>query len=302
MKTKLPTVSIGIAAHNEEKNIAQLLDAILKQEQVNWKLIEILVYCDGCTDQTSKFARAVESKYIRVVEDGKRKGKVGRVNQACKEFKADSLVIFDADILLHDANVISELVHELFATNEIALVGGNSQPHNPNTFFQHAVYSTISSYLYCREHINNGNNVFACTGACFAMKKYFAKSLTIPDHVINEDDYIYFYCLQHTFTFRYAKESKVFYKLPTNLRDYLRQVFRSTPEAVHQMMAQQFGELVKREYYRPPSIYLKGMLISSLKNPIGFMYMAIIRAICLPLYPILSNHYDLKWYTAASTK
>ena len=302
MKATRPTVSIGIAAHNEEKNIALLLAALLNQHQSNWKLIEILVYCDGCTDQTASLAKSLASKYIRVIDDGKRKGKVGRINQACREFKSESLVIFDADIQLNNRNVIDYLVETLFAKKEIALVGGNSQPHAPNTFFQHAVYSAISTYLYCRENIKEGNNVFACTGACFAMKKHFAKSLTIPDNVINEDDYIYFYCLQNKYKFFYAKRAVVFYKLPTKLADYLRQVFRSTPDAVHHMMMNQFGLLVTQEYKRPIQVYLKGLFISFKNNPIGFLYIGFIRALCLPLFPVISKKYNLNWYTAESTK
>jgi glycosyltransferase involved in cell wall biosynthesis len=60
-------ISVVIAAHNEEDVVGRCLDALL---QPPWRAdLEIVVVCNGCTDQTAEVARA--RKGVRVVETPK---------------------------------------------------------------------------------------------------------------------------------------------------------------------------------------------------------------------------------------
>jgi glycosyltransferase involved in cell wall biosynthesis len=53
----IKTLTIGISAHNEEKNISSLLESIFAQKQRNYVLENIYVVCDGCTDNTESVVR-----------------------------------------------------------------------------------------------------------------------------------------------------------------------------------------------------------------------------------------------------
>jgi cellulose synthase/poly-beta-1,6-N-acetylglucosamine synthase-like glycosyltransferase len=301
MKAIRPTVSICISAHNEEKNIVHLLAAILNQHQTNWKLAEILVYCDGCTDHTASLAKSLRSKYIRVIDDGKRTGKVGRVNEFNKTAKGDMLVIFDADLLLAHDTVIRELVTSLYNQDLIALVGGNTQPILPKTFFERAVFSTFLVFEKSRKFLKEGNNIFGCNGGCIAYKKGFAQSITIPN-VINEDDYLYFSCLKQGHLFKHSSNAIVYYKLPQTLIDYLSQTYRSNPEAVVLNFTKHFGPIVSQEYHRPFHFLAKSVLQSFFVYPFETLYIVGINLLSKPFFPIISTRYKLEWYNAPSTK
>ena len=56
LKSKKYKVSIAISALNERENIDCVLRDIIEQKKDGWLLEEILVYCDGCTDDTEEVA------------------------------------------------------------------------------------------------------------------------------------------------------------------------------------------------------------------------------------------------------
>jgi len=70
------TVSIGICAYNEEKNIGRLLDRLLKEKKL-YTLKEIIVVASGCTDGTEGIVKQYTSKCekINLIVERGRKGK-----------------------------------------------------------------------------------------------------------------------------------------------------------------------------------------------------------------------------------
>lgn len=299
---RLLRVSIGISAWNEEGNIRNVLKDILSQKQSNWELSEILVHCDGCDDKTANEARGLNSEFIKVFEHRERKGVVFRANQILNSFTADILVLFDADIRLKDRNVINNLLKEFLKDPHVMLVGGNSQSYPPNSFFQKAIYTSYEVYYKSREKIKNGHNVFGCTGACLALRKGLAKKIQIPLDVVTEDTFIYFSCLAMGYKFRYAKQAVVFYRLASNLKDFLRQIFRSHPESVSLIYKKYFADLIEKEYRRPLGFYIKSIIEVFIKNPLGTAYMILLKIFCKPLFYFFSKRYKLEWFTAVSTK
>jgi len=298
---KLPTISIGMSAYNEGKNIAFLLRELLAQKRTTWRLKEILVYTDACSDNTVAEAHAVHDPHIYVHEGKTRKGKVGRVNEMMKDATGDAIVLFDADLKLANAHVIDALAKKLFSAPNIQLVGGNTKPFMPTTFFERAVYSTFLVFELSRKIMKNGHNIFGCNGGCLALKTTFARTITIPN-VINEDDYIYFTCLKRGYGFRHVPTAIVLYKLPQTLKDYLSQTFRSNPEAVTLNFSQYFGDIVAKEYHRPILFLIRSIWQSILTYPLETGYIIIVNLIAKPFFPLISRRYKLEWYTAESTK
>ncbi len=295
-------VSVAIPAFNEEKTIGQVLDSIFSQSQVGWVLSEILVYSDGSKDKTVVEVKKIKRRLIKVKDFKQRKGKSFRLNQIFKAFKGDILVLFDADIKIKGKNVITSIVKEFEKDDEVMLVGGDSRVFHPTNFFERAIYTSYYVYYKSREKLKEGNNVFACTGACLALRKSFAKRLVIPKEVFSDDLYLYLICIKKGYKFRYAPRAKVYYKMASNLRDFLRQMFRSHPEAISLVYKKYFGDLVDKEFNRPRLFYLKTVTEIFVKNPLGTMYMIAIKLFAKPFYFFLAKKYRLSWFTALSTK
>lgn len=292
-------VSVGVSAYNEQNNIKNVLNDILAQIKSGWNLKEILIYSDGSKDATISEIKKVKSRYIKIYEFKKRAGKTFRLAQMFKEFEGDVLVMFDADVKLAGGNVVSNLIKS-FEDKKVMLIGGNSTPYPPKTFFERAIYSTFSVFYNSRKKMKYGNNIFGCTGSILAIRKSLAKKIKLPK-VINEDAYIYLYCIREGLKFKYEESAKVYYKLPDNLGDYLRQLFRSTPEAVNIELKKYFGNLVEKEFSRPFRFYFLSIFEVLMKNPFELIFVSIINLLAKPFYPLISKNYKIEWFTAKST-
>lgn len=297
MKNK--TISIGICAYNEEKNIKNVLNNILKQKKSRWTLTEILVYCDGCTDNTISILKEMKNKSIKIIDDKKRKGKTARLSEMFKKFSGSILIMFDADIALKGQNVITDLIKP-FEDKDVMLAGGNSTPFQPKTFTEKAVFTTFRVFYKSRLYVNGGNNVFGCTGSILAIRKELARSIKMPN-IINEDVFIYLFCISKKFKFNYVDGAVVFYKLPTNLGDYVKQVFRSDPRSATIELNKYFGGLAEKEFHRPSKFYFKSIFESFLENPVGLVTIVFVNIFCKTLAPVVIKNYKLEWFTASST-
>jgi hypothetical protein len=143
--------------------------------------------------------------------------------------------------------------------------------------------------------------MFGCTGGCLAIRKKLAQQITFPK-IKNQDAYMYFTCMKKGYSFRFVKEAVVFYKIPSNLRDYLSQVFRSNPEAVEINLKKHFGDLVQKEFSRGRLFYAKAVLKVFLEDPIPTACIILINALCKPLFPFLSKSNKTTWSVVTSTK
>jgi len=104
---KFPKVAVVIPAYNEEKDIKDLLDSLMR---VNYpkKKFNIIVVDDGSTDNTSK----IISKYPIKVIKGKHEGASVARNLGWKSTKSDIVIFLDADMVVHK-NFIKELIKPL---------------------------------------------------------------------------------------------------------------------------------------------------------------------------------------------
>lgn len=89
------TVSVVIAAHNEERHIEQKLLSVLNQDYAAASL-QVVVASDGSSDRTVALARGLGDKRVLVL-DLPRLGKAGALNTAVNYCRGDILVFTDAD-------------------------------------------------------------------------------------------------------------------------------------------------------------------------------------------------------------
>ncbi len=102
-KEQMPSISIIIAAYNEETKIAQTLEtviAIFDKKKEKYGNYEIILVDDGSTDKTSEEANIVSKKYpqVKVVSSMPNKGKGFAIRKGMNEAKGDIFLLTDADL------------------------------------------------------------------------------------------------------------------------------------------------------------------------------------------------------------
>jgi cellulose synthase/poly-beta-1,6-N-acetylglucosamine synthase-like glycosyltransferase len=115
-----PTVTLVIAAHNEEKCLASKLENALALDYPRERL-EIIVASDGSTDRTTEVAESFSDRGI-VLRAFPRMGKTAVQNQVARLASGEILVFSDANAA-YRPNAIRKLVRN-FADPTVACVSG----------------------------------------------------------------------------------------------------------------------------------------------------------------------------------
>lgn len=114
-KEATPKLSIIIPAYNEQEVIEQTIKAI--QGANLSELCEILVVCNGCTDDTEEIAKNCGAKILLAPEKGAAKA----MNYGAKHAEGEILAFLDADTI-----VASNLFEELFRGSDKGAIGGRT--------------------------------------------------------------------------------------------------------------------------------------------------------------------------------
>jgi len=155
--------SIIIPAYNEENYLKSTLESIKSQ---NYKEIETIVVCNGCTDNTEKIAREYSNKVIIIKEKNVSKSR----NLGAQEAKGDFLIFLDADTLLFQ-EVISKISDQLEKGHFYGTVAGKSELKGLSPFIS----------LKTKEIINKfypwSNGIIFCNKEDFIKTKGFNPNL-----------------------------------------------------------------------------------------------------------------------------
>lgn len=118
-----PSLSLIIAAHNEEEVIGEKLENTLSMDYPRDRL-EIIVVSDGSTDRTEAITREYEKQGVRLLSLA-RCGKMRALNQGVAVATGEILVFTDANAIL-EASALRQLVAN-FADPEVGGVCGNQK-------------------------------------------------------------------------------------------------------------------------------------------------------------------------------
>ncbi len=117
----LPSVSVLIAAHNEEQHIAAKLANCAAVDYPPDR-IEFLIGSDGSHDATNALVRAHAAPNVRLLAFAERRGKPATINDLLAEARGDILVFTDANTLLEPPAIRRLMAH--FANPRVGAVGG----------------------------------------------------------------------------------------------------------------------------------------------------------------------------------
>ena len=297
---RLPTVSIGIPAYNEDQNIKYLLGDILSQSSSCYQLKEIIVLSDGSTDNTNKDVKAFEARGVTLLAHSLRQGLATTENDLFSAASGDICILLQADIRLFNNNSLDLLVAKM-SVDQADLVAGNLTPSTASSWFgkitvigalwKHATFS-----LY-----HNGLSLFTCYGPIRAFSSRLYKQIKFR-HSVGEDMYSYLYARKYAYKYSFASSAVATYHTPDNFKDHLAQslrFFRST-DPIRQMFP---NRLMQSECQLPRSILLETSLQFLWYSPFNFIGYLITSSL-ISIISIFSVSFGVNntWGIATSSK
>ncbi len=301
--TKVFTVTIGIPAYNEEKNIADILESVLLQKNSLYLLETIMVVCDGCTDETAKITGQYlkKDKRIKLLDDGKRLGKAARLNQLFTASASEVLILLDADIVLKDIGVIDEIVRE-FNNDKIALVGGHDIPKPTNGFIAKIIIGGINLWSEVTKEIKEKDCIHRLHGNIYAVHEKLYKRVSFPKKIVNDDMFIYLKARGLGFKSSFAEKAVIYYQAPDNLSDFYKQASRFFTG--RNQIDAYFGKKVLKYFKVLRSSKIRGTLNLLRINPFYTPLAIILQLSVRWITPFVDTQYDDKgiWRQIDSTK
>ncbi|MEN9934305.1 MAG: hypothetical protein RLZZ387_884 [Chloroflexota bacterium] len=122
--------TIGVMAYNEERNIVQVLCALLNQRIETVEIAEIVVVASGCTDRTVELAQEIARSHplVRVEVQAERAGKAAAINRLIGIARGDVVVLVGADTLPAPWSI--EHLVAPFADETVGMTGARVVPLN----------------------------------------------------------------------------------------------------------------------------------------------------------------------------
>lgn len=265
---KSPTLSIGIPAYNEERNIAALLHSIIKQRQENYELEKIYVICDGCTDNTAQVVKDLSKKYpfIKLHNHKKRKGKADALNRIYELNESDYLLTIDADLIMLNKKCIDNMILEITKNKLLNLVGPRHIALKPKTLMGKFAYVSYRSFEDAFLKINKGNNFYTMMGAGL-MTRELSNSFRFPKETISDQSYLYAMATRgNKNAFKLVLESEVMLRPVSTFKDWRILGVRSV-SGDKQDLVKHFGRDILKEFNMPKKLYFMSLLKWLIKDP-----------------------------------
>jgi poly-beta-1,6-N-acetyl-D-glucosamine synthase len=163
-----PSVSIIIAARNEEANLPAKLEN-LRQLHYPTEKVQIVVASDGSTDRTAEILRQEGSGVLSVILEVAQ-GKAMALNEGVRHSSGEILVFLDARQSV-DTNAVSELV-SCFADSAVGAVSGElllGSVDGGSTASGLGIYWKIEKLV--RKLESASGSVVGVTGAIYAVRR-----------------------------------------------------------------------------------------------------------------------------------
>jgi cellulose synthase/poly-beta-1,6-N-acetylglucosamine synthase-like glycosyltransferase len=180
-----PTISIVIAAHNEESWIARTIENKLALDYPSRK-VQIIVVSDGSTDRTDAIAAEYQSARVVFLRQEPRNGKTAALNLAVRHATGDILVFADANSL-YDKSALRHLAAN-FADPQVGYVTGALVYTNPDGSMTGAGCSMYMKYEdFLRRCESAAGSLVGVNGGIDAVRRSLYEPMNaddLPDFVL----------------------------------------------------------------------------------------------------------------------
>jgi len=225
--------SVGIIAHNEERNIGSLLRTMLNQDLRTVEISEIIVVASGCTDETIPIVQEYQQRdpRIKLLVQPCREGKTSAINLFLQEAKEDICVQESADTLPRE-DAVEHLVR-MFEDPAIGMTGAHKMPvDTPDHLVQ------LFSHLRLRMEHQLCLDI-PRLGEMIAYRKVFDR---IPPDVAMDEAFVEALVIQRGLDVKYAPDAIVYNTGPTTVKDFIKQ--RRRNHAGHLYLKHKYGHAV----------------------------------------------------------
>lgn len=307
---KKVTLSVGIPAYNEERNIAAILKTILRQKQESYTLEKIYVVADGCIDKTAEIVKklAITNKEIKLIARKQRSGKVTALNTIYKTNKSDFILTIDADLVFAKTEDIENMVRVIVSDKKLNFVGPRHIPVKTKTIMGMFAYVSYLSFEDAFLKINNGSNFYAVMGA-YLLRKNFSKTIKYPQYAQADQVILYamatrkskYSSLGRKGGFAFVPNAYVLFRTVSTFKDWRILGMRSVI-ADKANTASYFGDKILNEYYMPRNLFIWSLIKWFFKNPF-YTIGSILMNIYIRKFPLKND--SLKkgmWETTQSSK
>jgi len=208
--------SVGICAHNEEKNIGNVLNLLHNTKLGGFRIKEILVVASGCTDGTCDIVKEWQKRdrRIKLIVERKRRGKVVAFNKILHMARGKIFVSADADQYFGKNTLQSILNH--FHDSKVGAISSNVEYLKSNKLVGKSRRVVHDLYVESlkRTKIKNKLSLFSVLNA-------FRKNVcnNIPKNIVNETIYTVFQCKMKGMKALVDYKSKTYIKAPDTLSE-----------------------------------------------------------------------------------
>ena len=222
--------SIGITAHNEEANIAQILEAMINQRLHVVGIAEIIVVASGCTDRTVDIVQeymALDPR-IQLFTQSRREGKTSAINVFLKH-ATQEVCVLESGVTIPHEDAIENMVR-MFQDPAVGMTGAHKVPVNTPEhvigFLSHLRLKL--EHQLCLE--------IPRLGELIAFRKVFDQ---IPPDVAMDEAFVEALVIRRGLQVRYAPDAVVFNMGPETLGDFIKQ--RRRNHAGHLHLKEKYG-------------------------------------------------------------
>ncbi len=219
---KKPTLTVGIPAYNEEKNITRLVASIIAQKEDVSSISQVIIISDGSTDNTIKCLEKIKSSKLIVINGKKRLGQAERQNQIIKLMhKNDNyLLILEADTLPKSNTFISNMVKEAIKHPHFSVITCTKDVIESKTSFGKIMDFGFRFRFAIFEHAMNFPNLYLFNTGLIS-KGFLSKFKWETEY--HDDSYLYRKSLLSGYPILHVRSSVLQHKSVDNLNDYLLQ-------------------------------------------------------------------------------
>jgi len=179
-----PTVSLIIPAHNEEAVLKRKLENALSLDYPADRL-EVIVASDGSSDGTVDIAESFESRGVRPLAFGRRRGKASVVNDAVAAATGEVLCLCDANVMFEPDSL--RMLTERLKDPGIGAVTADVRIASHQSNFEHgeSVYYRIERAIQLVE--SRIGSLMGVDGGLYVVRKELFRPLP-PDTIL--DDFV----------------------------------------------------------------------------------------------------------------
>lgn len=216
-----PTVSILIAAYNEEDSIKQRLENLFELDYPMSQL-EIIVASDGSDDATENIVRSFANHGVRLLSLPRR-GKIQALNAAAAQATGDILIFSDANSM-YEPQALRQLVAN-FADPKVGGVGGNTiyteQNNSDSVSSGENLYWNYDKWL--KEMESRTGSIVSAHGAIYAIRRELYQPLS--DTAVTDDFAISTMVIEQGYRLVFEKNARAYeVAIPATEREFGRKV------------------------------------------------------------------------------